>query len=43
MDLYPTFLADAKEMLNEFGIPIVCAMWPVATIKAVTPTVGRGS
>jgi len=24
-DLYPTFLADAKEMINEFGIPMTCA------------------
>lgn len=23
-DLYPTFLADAKEMINEFGIPMTC-------------------
>ena len=34
MDLYPTFLADAKEMLNEFGIPMICPTGEAFTVMA---------
>jgi hypothetical protein len=39
MDLYPTFLADAKEMLNEFGIPMTCPTGEAFRVMVSDPSI----